>query len=76
MRELGRWFNKGKRAGMGKRCEGGGSYFVAMPEHLARMFKATRSPRRIFRTGPMTEAHWVMGSKDSPSLMCHFTLRC
>lgn len=32
-------------------------YFVAMPEHLARMFRATRSPRRIFRTGPVTEAH-------------------
>lgn len=31
-------------------------YFVAMPEHLARIFKATRSPRRILRTGPLTVA--------------------
>lgn len=31
-------------------------YFVAMPEHLARIFSATRSPRRILRTGPLTVA--------------------
>lgn len=31
-------------------------YFVAMPEHLARIFRATRSPRRILRTGPLTVA--------------------
>lgn len=31
-------------------------YFVAMPEHLARIFKATRSPRSILRTGPLTVA--------------------
>lgn len=34
----------------------GGDYFVAMPEHLARIFRATRSPRRILRTGPLTVA--------------------
>lgn len=31
-------------------------YFVAMPEHLAIIFNATRSPRRILRTGPLTVA--------------------
>lgn len=75
MRGFVRRFCKEKRGEWGRGVKGG-RYFVAMPEHLARMFKATRSPRRIFRTGPRTEAHWVMGSKDSPSLMCHFTLRC
>ena len=49
-------------------------YLVAMPEHLAKRFKATRSPRRILRTGPLTVAQWVMGVKDSPSLTCHSTL--
>lgn len=49
-------------------------YFVAMPEHLARIFKATRSPRSILRTGPLTVAQWVMGVRISPSFTCHSTL--
>lgn len=40
----------------GDRGLGEKEYFVAMPEHLARIFKATRSPRSILRTGPLTVA--------------------
>ena len=47
---------------------------VAIPEHLARIFRATRSPRRIFRTGPRIVAQWVIGVKDWPSSICHSTL--
>ena len=50
------------------------THFVAMPEHLAIVFRATRSPRRIFRTGPLTVAQCLMGLKASPSPMCHSTL--
>ena len=47
---------------------------VAIAEHLARVLRATRSPRRILRTGPRTVAQWVIGVKDWPSFMCHSTL--
>ena len=50
------------------------THFVAIPEHLARVFRATRSPSKIFRTGPLTVAQCLMGLKASPSLMCHSTL--
>lgn len=52
----------------------GGTYFVAMPEQRASVFRATRSPRRMFRTGPRTVAQCLTGVKVSPSLMCHSTL--
>lgn len=48
---------------------------VAMPEQRARVLRATRSPRRILRTGPRTVAQWVMGVMESPSWTCHSTLR-
>lgn len=54
--------------------EGRGGDLVAMPELRARMLSATRSPRRILRTGPVTVAQCVMGVKLEPSWMCHFTL--
>lgn len=54
--------------------EGGWTYFVAIPEHLANVFRATRSPRRILRMGPRTVAQCLTGSKDSPSRICHATL--
>ena len=47
---------------------------MAIPEHLARVLRATRSPRRIFLTGPRTVAQWVVGTKEWPSFMCHSTL--
>ena len=50
------------------------TYFVAIPEHLANVFRATRSPRRILRMGPRTVAQCLTGSKDSPSRICHATL--
>lgn len=51
-----------------------GTDLVAMPEHRARVFRATRSPRRILRKGPRTVAQWVMGVMEVPSFMCHSTL--
>lgn len=47
---------------------------MAIPEQRARMFKATRSPSRILRTGPRTVAHCLMGVMLSPSETCHSTL--
>lgn len=50
---------------------------VAMPEQRARMFRATRSPRRRLRTGPRTVATWDEGGAwmGVPSERCHWTLR-
>ena len=50
------------------------TYFVAMPEHLAKVFNATLSPRRINLMGPRTMAHWVIGVIAEPSATCHSTL--
>ncbi len=55
---------KGKVFGNWDRQFPGITYLVAMPEHLASVFKATRSPSKIFRTGPLTVAQWVMGVMD------------
>lgn len=49
--------------------------FVAIPEQRARMFNATRSPRRILRTGPRTVAQCLIGVMVSPSPTCHSTLK-
>lgn len=51
------------------------AYLVAIPEHRASMFKATRSPRRICLAFPRTVATCLTGSNVSPSRMCHSTLR-
>lgn len=60
---------------MGRGREGWkGAYAVAMPEQRARVLRATRSPRRILRTGPRTVAQWVMGVMGEPSDVCHSTL--
>lgn len=50
------------------------THLVAIPEHRANVFKATRSPRRTFRIGPRTVAQCLIGSNVSPSRMCHSTL--
>lgn len=51
---------------------------VAMPEHRASRFRATRSPRRILRIGPRTVAQWVgweeEGGSGWDSGMCHVIL--
>lgn len=47
---------------------------VAMPEQRARMLRATRSPSRILRIGPVTVAQWVIGLIGVVSVMCHVTL--
>lgn len=47
---------------------------VAMPEQRARMLRATRSPSRILRIGPVTVAQWVIGTMGVVSVMCHVTL--
>ena len=49
-------------------------YLVAMPEQRASVLRATRSPNRIFRTGPRTVAQCLTGLNSSASLMCHSTL--
>ena len=49
-------------------------YFVAIPEHRASVLRATRSPKSIFLTGPLTVAQCLTGVKVLPSLMCHSTL--
>lgn len=51
------------------------TYLVAMPEHLARVLRATLSPRSTFLTGPLTVAQCFTASKVSPSWMCHSTLK-
>lgn len=53
----------------------GNAHLVAMPLHLASMLSATRSPRRICRTLPLTVATCLMGSKVYPSSICHSTLQ-
>ena len=50
------------------------TYFVAIPEHLASVFKATRSPSRIFLTGPRTVAQCSTGLIEWPSNTFHSTL--
>lgn len=52
----------------------GGADLVAIPEQRARIFRATRSPNKILRTGPRTVAHCLMGVMLSPSETCHSTL--
>lgn len=52
-----------------------GTYFVAIPEHRASVFKATRSPRRIFLTGPRTVAQCSTGLMECPSNTFHSTLK-
>ena len=56
--------------------QGSGTYFVAMPEHLASVFRATRSPNRIFLTGPRTVAQCSTGLTTWPSNTFHSTLHC
>ncbi len=58
----------------GKRERGKEAYFVAIPEHLASVFKATRSPSRIFLTGPRTVAQCSTGLIECPSKTFHSTL--
>lgn len=63
--------------GWKRKAQGNGekwAYFVAIPEQRARIFKATLSPRRIFRIGPRTMAQTVTRSSFSPSLIFHSTL--
>ena len=50
------------------------AHFIAMPEQRASVFRATRSPSKILRTGPRTVAQCFTGVKVEPSLMCHSTL--
>lgn len=47
-----------------------------MPEQRARVFRATRSPRRSLRTEPRTVATWIFvsGGMAEPSGRCHSTL--
>ena len=68
-RERGEWVREGRFGEVWRLA-----HLVAMPEHLASVLRATRSPSRIFRTGPLTVAQCLIGSKDSPSWMCHSTL--
>src|SRR5437762_13659682 len=49
-------------------------YLVAIPEHRANVFNATRSPRRSFRAGPATVATFTTGENSVPSFICHSTL--
>jgi hypothetical protein len=51
------------------------TYLVAIPEHRAKVFKATRSPRSSCRAGPVTVATFAIGENSVPSFMCHSTLR-
>jgi len=52
----------------------GQTHLVAIPLHLARMFRATRSPSNRYRALPRTVAICLTGSKQSPSLRYHSTL--
>lgn len=61
-----KWMIRGVKTGQ--------TYLVAIPLHLARMFRATRSPSKRCRALPWTVAICLTGSKYAPSLRCHSTL--